>query len=115
MDLSPSSLSQGLELTSCVPVVRSLRALHYWPQGNAAGTLISARHHAATILHGDGGTLPSRFHKNNNSGDKSDPFPTRERISPYQTFVDMLTAKGNFIDNFPLSLSIIKNVEYVLH
>ena len=100
IELSPNRLSRALELSSCVPLVRSLRALHYWPESSPAGPLLSARHHAATILHGEGGQLPPRSrNKKGGAGPsagnmKGSPFPTLDRVSPYQTFVDMIAAKG---------------------
>ncbi|KAF2364238.1 Gamma-secretase-activating protein C-terminal domain [Trinorchestia longiramus] len=92
----PDSLSACLELLSCAPAVRSVRALQYWPPERPGAVLLTARHHAAMVLHGEGGHLPQRRGgvRHNNHHNKGCAFPTSDRTSPYTTLVDLLTAKA---------------------
>ncbi|RXG70229.1 Protein pigeon [Armadillidium vulgare] len=56
IDNSSQGIEQKIEIASCVPLVRSIRALQYWPHPESL--IVRSRLHAASILAGEGPGQP---------------------------------------------------------
>ncbi|XP_066983004.1 protein pigeon [Macrobrachium rosenbergii] len=102
LDDSPKNVERKLEIVSSVPVVRSLRALQYWQ--HPMSLILRSRLHAASILAGEGPGQPrtptqsGRINAQHLQNKGLTAFPTADRLSPFDTFLDLLTAKANLTD-----------------
>lgn len=85
-----------LTLLSLLPKSRAKRLLNQWL--HPVSFMIRAREHAANILSGEvcqnrGRTLQYRNHHNGLAA-----FPSADRLSPLDTFLDLLTAKASLAE-----------------
>lgn len=102
LDDTPQNVERKLEIISSVPLVRSLRALQYWQ--HPMSLILRSRLHAGSILAGEGPGQPrtptqsARINAQHIQNKGLTAFPTADRLSPFDTFLDLLTAKANLTD-----------------
>ncbi|KAG7163305.1 pigeon-like, partial [Homarus americanus] len=102
LDDTPKNVERKLEIISSVPVVRSLRALQFWQ--HPMSLILRSRLHAGSILAGEGPGQPrtptqsARINAQHLQNKGLTAFPTTDRLSPFDTFLDLLTAKANLTD-----------------
>ncbi|KAK4299369.1 hypothetical protein Pmani_028344 [Petrolisthes manimaculis] len=102
LDDTPENVERKLEIITSVPLIRGVRTLQFWQ--HPMSLILRSRLHAASILAGEGPGQPRtptqsarvNAHHLNNKGISA--FPTTDHLSPYETFLDLLTAKANLTD-----------------
>ncbi|XP_003426259.1 protein pigeon [Nasonia vitripennis] len=90
------SVFRKLELLSLLPRTRAKRLLNQWL--HPMSFMLRAREHAANILSGElcqsRNRLPQHRHHHNGIS----AFPSTDRLSPLDTFLDLLTAKASLTE-----------------
>uniref|UniRef100_A0A1Y1MZ75 Gamma-secretase-activating protein C-terminal domain-containing protein n=2 Tax=Photinus pyralis TaxID=7054 RepID=A0A1Y1MZ75_PHOPY len=97
-DDTKAGIQRKLKLLSLLPRSRLKRLLSQW--SHPVSLMIRAREHALNILSGVEGQNP-RLHglqKNRNYQLGLAAFPSEDRLSPLDTFLDLLTAKANLTE-----------------
>ncbi|KAK5644560.1 hypothetical protein RI129_005860 [Pyrocoelia pectoralis] len=97
-DDTNAGIHRKLKLLSLLPRSRLKRLLSQW--SHPVSLMIRAREHALNILSGVEGQNP-RLHglqKNRNYQLGLAAFPSEDRLSPLDTFLDLLTAKANLTE-----------------
>ncbi|XP_026319720.1 protein pigeon [Hyposmocoma kahamanoa] len=94
-DDNKTTVNNKLRLIQLVGEGRARRALAAWPSKAALG--LRARDHAATLLSGGGagGHLEQTRHRPVRDTAGIAALPSGERLSPLDTFLDLLTAKAS--------------------
>ncbi|CAL4078485.1 unnamed protein product, partial [Meganyctiphanes norvegica] len=99
LDDTEENMSRKLEIISSVPLVRAHRALQYWQ--HPMSLILRSRLHAASILAGEGPGHPrtpgqsARLNSQHLNNKGTTAFPLSDRASPFDTFLDLLTAKAD--------------------
>ncbi|XP_071515904.1 protein pigeon isoform X1 [Panulirus ornatus] len=102
LDDTPKNVQKKLEIISSVPLVRSLRALQFWQ--HPMSLILRSRLHAGSILAGEGPGQPrtptqsARINAQHLQNKGLTAFPIADRLSPFDTFLDLLTAKANLTE-----------------
>ncbi|KAK4875134.1 hypothetical protein RN001_011556 [Aquatica leii] len=97
-DDTKSGIERKLKLLTMLPRSRLKRLLSQW--SHPISLMIRAREHSLNILSGVEGQNP-RLHglqKNRNYQLGLAAFPSEDRLSPLDTFLDLLTAKANLTE-----------------
>lgn len=98
IDDTKEGVQKKLNLLSLLPRSRAKRLMNQW--NHPISLMIRAREHAANILSGVEGQNATRVHavqKNRNQFGLT-AFPSADRLSPLDTFLDLLTAKASLTD-----------------
>ncbi|XP_054277768.1 protein pigeon [Macrosteles quadrilineatus] len=97
---SKEGVQQKLRLIQLLPRSRGKRLLNQWQ--HPASLMVRARQHASNILSGVEGAQarrhPQRQRSNTVATRGLAAFPSEDRLSPLDTFFDLLTAKANLAE-----------------
>lgn len=85
-----------LALLSLLPRSRAKRLLNQWL--HPVSFMLRAREHAANILSGEIAQNRSRTFQHRNQHNGLAAFPSADRLSPLDTFLDLLTAKASLAE-----------------
>ncbi|KAL0278879.1 UNVERIFIED_CONTAM: hypothetical protein PYX00_000557 [Menopon gallinae] len=92
-------VNQKLRLLLLLPRSRAKRLLNTWP--HAVSLMIRAREHSLNILSGVQSSRPRRLCLSRRPNQRCRglaAFPSNDRLSPLDTFLDLLTAKASLTD-----------------
>ncbi|XP_023245584.1 protein pigeon isoform X2 [Copidosoma floridanum] len=90
------SVSRKLELLSQLPRTRAKRLLNQWL--HPVSFMLRAREHAANVLSGELSQSRNRQPQHHLHHSGLAAFPSIDRLSPLDTFLDLLTAKASLSD-----------------
>jgi hypothetical protein len=97
IDNSKGGLQQKLKLLTLLPRSRAKRLLNQW--NHPVSLMLRAREHALNILSGvETGTARLHGIQKNKAFRGLTAFPSGDRLSPLDTFLDLLTAKASLTD-----------------
>lgn len=97
-----TGIKRKLKLLTLLPRSRARRLLNQWQ--HPISLMLKAREHALNVLSGVEGPQHGRIHgggptkKSNINNLGLTAFPTDDRLSPLDTFLDLLTAKASLTE-----------------
>ncbi|XP_066601212.1 protein pigeon isoform X2 [Prorops nasuta] len=93
---SKENIAKKLALLSLLPKARAKRLLNQWL--HPVSFMLRAREHAENILSGQVISSRVRISKHRNHYNALTAFPSSDRLSPLDTFLDLLTAKASLAE-----------------